>query len=512
MPALNLSADARLRYDEANGLIRSCFNPAFSGGQLPAGLTHFEIAAEFLAANSMLLGLDEIALVPDGEYDGSKGTTCRFAQYHGDTPVYRAWVNVTVGGPDRQVTSFVNRAEYGIPSAVAGGNGGITADEALEIVFLYPDMNFREGSHSSPKRYILRGRPAWQILADTAPPRRYLEFWIDAADGAVIEVNDRRRFATAPARVFMPDPVTSSRNPLLHWGSPASVLDRELTDVLLENLDETDGRVTGLSGRWVRILEREEPVLTEPVKGFRYLSKERRLGDVMVYHYLDRLAEWVYSLGVPAFNRAMAAPLDADAQGAGSADNSHFVVPVGGGPYIAFGEGGTPDATDPGVITHEFGHALHWYLLGPLPAAGACEEGFGDFLSCLFRDRFNRHGYDRANPFPWDNNQTVAWDPERRCDSKRKFDEPGFRRLGIYRRGSAWASALWEVYLETGGNAKDPEVRLLAAGELMTAYLDTLLAVGDAGPEEDLAVGLAGAGKGRLGEVVREVFAHRGLG
>jgi hypothetical protein len=133
----------------------------------------------------------------------------------------------------------------------------------------------------------------------------------------------------------------------------------------------------------------------------------------------------------------MTGPIQVDAQGVEGADNSHFAAPVTGPVYIAVGEGGTPDASDPGVVTHEFGHALHYFLLSRLAEAGSFEEGFNDFLSCVFRDRFNIHGFDRANPFPWDNNSTVSWDPTRRCDMKYRFDDkviiplqsvPPFRR------------------------------------------------------------------------------------
>lgn len=518
MSRLNPSPDARTRYDESNGAIRSWFNPGFAGAPAVGDYSNSAISDEFLQANADLFNLEGIDLILTGEKEGSSQTTFKYEQYYQGIPVYGSWLQVTLDKASHLVVSSVNRVDYGVRDMHVDTKPGVTPEQALERVTDRYGRIFQDLIHSVPQLLIFRQRLAWRIDLDTRNPAVNLELLIDAEDGGFLEVYDRRRFySSCPARVFWPDPVTSSRNPDLHWGSPEAVLNEELTGVVLENLEEPVRSLYSLNGKWVRIADLEHPQVKNPRvrAGFEFSAKDRRLLSVMAYYYLDRLIEWLQSLGIPAFADSMKDPIRVDAHGLGRADNSHFVVPVAGVPYIAFGEGGVPDASDPGVIVHEFGHALHYYLLGRLAGPDPWEEGFNDFLSCVFRDRFNRHGFDRANPFPWDNNPTSGWDPERRCDMGFRFDDPDFDRFRLHKKGTVLASALWDIYLEMGGKSVEADERLAAAGEVTTTCLDMLIAVGGGGPVFDLANGLISSDSsrtgGRHGMVIREAFRKRGL-
>jgi hypothetical protein len=394
----------------------------------------------------------------------------------------------------------------------------ISSEKALEFLHEKYDPICQSLTHSEPRLYIYNHLLVWRIEVDLVGPTEYWELMIDAMTGTVVAETDRRRFYhSRPAKVFWPDPVTSSQNRDLNWKSPVKVLDKELVDVVLENLDEPVDSKYYLRGRWVRIADLEDPEVPVPESetGFVYSTADRKLLSVMAYYYTDRLVEWLRSLNVRAFNSAMSEAIEVDAQALDSEDNSHFVAPVKGPVYIGFGEGGTPDASDPGVIVHEFGHALHYFLLGRLLIPGSCEEGFNDFLSCVFRDRFNVHGFDRANPFPWDNNATIGWDKTRRCDMDYRFDDPAYKKFGLYKKGTVYASALWDVYLKMGGNSENVDDRLKAAGEISALCMDSLIAVGDAGPVQDLVDGLITSDKSRTGgvfeEVIRGVFRGRGV-
>lgn len=548
MPRLQASNDAGIRYDTDTGAVRSFFDPGLVESPIRGDFSCSAISDEFLSSNADLLNLDGIDLILMEEKEGNSQITCRYGQFRNNIPVYAAWINVTMRKSDRQVISSVNTISYGIPDGFDEDAVRISSDEALKLMHQKLDNLFKGIKRSEPKLYLYKhsissmpSEPeitdpvhlglaglatgeeekiylAWQIMIDTQDPDSNLELMISAVDGEFITFNNRRRYYTSrPAKIFRPDPVTSSQNPNLHWDSPVTVLDAELADVALENLDDPVNSICCLSGKWVRITERENPVSMKPSSetGFIYSSKDPKLLSVMAYHYLDRVIEWLRSLEVPAFNDAITGPINVDAQALNGDDNSHFAVPVNGSPYIGFGQGGTPDASDPGVITHEFGHALHYYLLGGLITPGSYEEGFNDFLSCVFRDRFNIHGYDRANPFPWDNNSTVRWDSTRRCDMKYRFDDPQFGHYGFYKKGTVYATALWNIYLETGGKSKKPDDRLKAAGEIMGIYLDMLIAVGDTGHVVDLAKGLISSDNSRTGgkneKAIRKAFRDRGL-
>jgi hypothetical protein len=518
MPRLQTSNDAGIRYDTDTGVIRSYFIAGFIDAQAGRDFSNSAISDEFLSSNADLFNLEGIDLVLAEEKEGSSQTTCKYEQYHKNIPVYGAYINVTLRKSDSQVTSSVNRIDYDIPKDFEEALVRITSEDALRLMHENYDPVYNGITHTEPKLYVYRKFLVWRIEMDTCEPKANWELLINAMEGGFAAVFDRRRFYTSrPAKIFWPDPVTSSKNRALHWGSPASVLDSELADATLENLNDPEGSTCTLTGKWVRIAEKEEPSVKLPAAAtnFNYSSKDRKFLSVMAYYYIDRLVEWIRSLEIPAINDAITDPMDVDAQALDKADNSHFVVPVKGSAYIGFGEGGTPDASDPGVIVHEFGHALHYYLLGGLMAAGSCEEGFNDFLSCVFRDRFNVHGFDRANPFPWDNNSTVSWDSTRRCDMDYRFDDPSFKNYSLYKKGSVYAAALWDIYLETGGKSKNAVERLKAAGEITATCLDMLIAVGDTGPVKDLANGLISSDKSRTGgryeKIIREAFRERGL-
>lgn len=518
MPRLQPSVDTRTRYDETTGAVRSFFNPRFVEPPIGGNLSNAAISDEFLASNMDLFNLDGIDLILVEEKEGSSQTTCKYEQYHNNVPVYGAYINVTLRKTDRQVMSSVNKIDYNIPADVRVALVKLSSKDALELMHKKYDLLCQGITHSEPRLFIYHQYLVWRIEMDTIDPKGYWGLLIDAVTGAFVAEFDRRRFYTSrPGKIFWPDPVTSSQNASLHWGSSESVLDKELVGAILENLDDPDGSTFYLSGKWVRIAEIEDPSTVRPsaATNFNCSSKDRKLLSVMAYYYIDRLVEWLRSLEIPAFNIGMNGPIDVDAQALDKEDNSHFVAPVKGPVYIGFGEGGTPDACDPGVIVHEFGHALHYFLLGRLLAPTSCEEGFNDFLSCVFRDRFNVHRFDPANPFPWDNNSTVNWDSTRRCDMKFRFDDPSYDRYGFYKKGTVYATALWDIYLEIGGKSENADDRLKAAGEITGMCLDMLIAVGDTGPVADLANGLINSDNsrtaGRYEKVIRDAFRKRGL-
>lgn len=517
MLRINQFPEAGCSFDDSNGAVRSIFNPGAIGPATDENQPAVGISDDFLAANSDLFKLDGISLTFAVEKEGSSQTTCKYGQYHNGIPVYGAYVNVTMSKSDSEVLSSVNRILYGIPPDLGLNRDGISSENALVLTAAKYDPQGKGMAHSEPRLYIYREYLVWRIEIDLTEPEGYRELMVDAATGNLVGDFDRRRFISRrKCMIFWPDPVTSSQNPDLHWGSPEELLDKELVEAELDNLDDQEGPEFYLCGKWVRIAELEDPEVAGGAMGNHLIfsSKDRNLLSTMAYYYIDRLVEWIRSLGIRAFNEAMTGPVGVDAQAADGADNSHFVVPVSGEAYIGFGEGGTPDASDPGVIVHEFGHALHYFLLGRLNPPGPFEEGFNDFLSCVFRDRFNVHQFDRANPFPWDNNSTVSWDSTRRCDTSLRFDDPMYESFGFYLKGTLYATALWEIFLEMGGKSKNAGKRRLAADAITGTCLDMLIAIGDTGPIMDLVNGLISSDKNRTGgrheKVIRSAFDRRG--
>ena len=235
-----------------------------------------------------------------------------------------------------------------------------------------------------------------------------------------------------------------------------------------------------------------------------------RFLSVMTYYWVDRVVTYLRGFNVPAYNHAVEATrIMLDAQAVDSADNSHFTTDVNGKPYLAFGEGGVPDAADAHVIVHEYGHALHFYLGTHQNAAGS-EEGYGDFLAGSWLDRFNDAGFQRESVFPWDNNKSASdhYSDDRFLNSNRKFSDANYNSLEIHIKGSVLAATLWDLYLSLGGN-------VAAADTINHLYVEMLLLVASNAPVADLAKGLvtadAAVNGGANGVKIKAAFKGRGL-
>jgi hypothetical protein len=183
------------------------------------------------------------------------------------------------------------------------------------------------------------------------------------------------------------------------------------------------------------------------------------------------------------------------------ADNSHF-KPDANDPYIAFGEDtlfeGVPDATDPAVIVHEYGHAVHEYLLGERDDS-AYEEGFCDFLSACWLDRYNTTQYKREEVMLWESADSIRQPPfPRSMKMNCNFNDQCFGDLtgyNAYKAGDIHGSALWAIYENLGGNDASASVRNKAADIIISSYLDALVTVQDNKPLKSLVNGLIQAYK-----------------
>lgn len=546
MATLKTTRDARTSFDKGSGAVRSFFGAELIPAKSKQVGTGKRAADRFLKANEELFKLEKVKLAYDGARETLLFNTHQYFQVHNGIPVYQSRAQVTVRRRDSKIISSVNKLDYTLPAYLTPDNAKLGASEAVDFAKRQIDGKFGSIDSSEPKLVVYRHKErevqepyrvealraemmamgeaendqaylAWKVLVDTLEPRGHWEILVDAIGKTLLVVSDRRRFATLDAQVFWPDPITSSQDSTLSWDTPEVTLNEECVPVTLENLEPASEGVYKLCGSWVKIVDREDPEFAPPetTTDFRYGAKDRKFLSVMAYYYLDRLITKLRSFGVADYNTATAEPLEVDAQGFDGADNSHFVVPVGQLPYIAWGEGGVPDASDPGVIYHEYGHALHHFLLGNEVPNSSYEEGFNDFLSCCFRDQFNTAQFDRANVFPWDNCPEVSWSDYRRCDLTERFDDSGFDGYSFYKKGNVFATGLWDIYMNIGGNSGNSNVRRQAADEMLHMYMETLLLVGNNEPPEDLAMGMIQVDEARTGglykKVIWDAFRRRGL-
>ena len=272
-----------------------------------------------------------------------------------------------------------------------------------------------------------------------------------------------------------------------------------------------------MNGRWVETRDIESPDFDIPTTTteFTFSAGDRRLLSVMVYFWLDRLIDYLHSFGIVTFNDAVDAQrIGVDAQGVGGDDNSHFTTDLQGRPYIAFGEGGVPDAADAHVIVHEYGHALHFFMDSNQNRNGS-EEGFGDFLAGVWLDRFNARRFQRESVFPWDNNLGDRYSDDRFFDTRRKFSDSTFTRLSIHVKGSVLAATLWDLFVSLGGNSSVEAERIAAADRVVHLLLEALVSLADEASYLDIGRGLvladATLNGGANAAAIQGAFASRGL-
>jgi len=561
-PRLTTANDARSTYDETTGALRSFIGAELVGPPEQLESFNFNIpkpfeasseARDFLEVNKDLFKLENVSLKESEVRTGHAVKSVRFQQYYRGVPVYGAELVVGLRAIDGHVISAENKIDYLVPDSMSPEDIRLSANEAEDAVrqaiehtalsfkvdhaarlFLYRHALERQ---DGPPRFLARefwetitrlstgieGKLywVWQVLVDTRGPDGNWEILVDAIEGTIVAAFDRRSYAPK-AYVFMPDPVTSSANSQLSWSTDVTILDVERVEVTLDALDapDADGNYN-LSGMWVKCAEKEQATFPSPKsKGdFMFESKAPEFLFTMTYYWTNELVKYLRSLNVPELNQNMLAPLEIDPMGlevdqsgtAVDSENSHFVD--NGIPYIAFGLGGIPDASDAHVIVHEYGHAVHYFLRS---RQYCYEEGFCDFLAGVWLDRFNQKSFQRWKVFPWDGNGS-SWSQDRRLNLAQRFDDPDFKSYGIYLVGNILATALWDLYVSIGGDDAAPATREAVADAVVHMYLEMLLLVSNfAKPkylaEKLLAVDQALYGlQGKYRQQIWDAFKRRGL-
>jgi len=502
MSRLRDTTDPRTRFDYHDRVVRSFFgsellDPPFLDGK------DRDITAAFLSSNSDHFRLDEVELTRGRSLRGKAAGSIRFDQCRAGIPVYGANLVVAIRDRDRRVISAVNRLEYDLPDALTARDVRFDANgatRAIRTAFapLYRNVKmtgqpelFVYRHRKVPNQPLAKAPPGrddtmalgrgridhtylvWRVKVNTRDPGGHWEVLVDAVSGGLVRVRDRRRYNSVPAKVFQPDPIRSSQDPNLSWDTSQERLNAELFSVHLKNLRSPPaGGDFELKGKWVEIAERESPETPSPVEPtqFVYDSKDTRFFNVMAYYYLDRLITSLNGLGIGAINDLTATPVQVDPQ----AEYSHFVDDDP--PYIALGALAPPDATDPAVVIHEYGHLIHESIL-ELAELSNYEEGFCDFLAACWLDRVNAHQFQREIVFPWAENATDAPDTKRRVDLPETFEQPAFDGYDYYLQGSVFATALWDFYINIGGDSERAEVRERAADDAIATYLEMLVLV-----------------------------------
>ncbi|WP_429174088.1 proprotein convertase P-domain-containing protein [Aeromonas salmonicida] len=296
---------------------------------------------------------------------------------------------------------------------------------------------------------------------------RELGRWMDAASTQASRTADAGD-TQVEARVFDPDPRTQLQDASLVWHNELVLADAAYQDRVPLPVTLQGGRYL-LSGPHARVVDAMEPdtapFSSDDPQAFRLTRDDRGFADINAYYHLDLAQRHIKKLG---FTGLIPGALDIDTE-AGYQDNSLY------DPFerrLELGRSGVPDAEDPMVIWHEFGHAVQHHIvpdLGEEADWGAIGEGFSDYLAASHRQRSEAgRQFEPAMVFNWDarfTDRTPRQLDDLRARYHPDYSYPAHRTINGSNGDQLWGTPLFQALLasvtEHGEGARDEFDRVI---------------------------------------------------
>ncbi|HHQ4519912.1 TPA: proprotein convertase P-domain-containing protein [Aeromonas veronii] len=281
--------------------------------------------------------------------------------------------------------------------------------------------------------------------------------------------------ATVQARIFALDPRTQLQDGNLLWRHDL-VLDNgayRTVPLTVQKVDDT----YQLSGPRARVVDgtapETAPFSSPDADGFQLDHQQPAFLDINGYYHLDLAQRHVESLGYPTL---MGGPLAIDTD-AGEQDNSLY------DPFLRrleIGRIGVPDAEDPMVIWHEFGHAVQHHILPDMGEEGdwgAIGEGFSDYLAASWRQRSpEARQFEPFMVFNWD--ARISGRTPRQLDDLRARYHPGFLYPAHLTINGSNGDQLWGTPLFTALRQAVEQYGEVARDEFDTLLIESHFGLG----------------------------------
>ncbi|MFI1255502.1 hypothetical protein ACH4U6_17225 [Streptomyces netropsis] len=533
-------------HTDAEGVLRKYIDPGATLTQAPTARKAIE---QFMKARRGDLKSGNIDLRETEASEGAATLRIRYQQFHNDVPVSGATVQAVADVKQGSVIQVDHGGELDMTGAP--GPGAAQTTDALKGVALAPfEGEFEAAEVVKDELAYIRdtSRPTLpktdypsastvllgkgkkpddalhlvrDFLVETTGPFEHFRVVVDAVSGELLWIALAGKYVAASLKVFSPDPVTESDDSTLHGGSSAATLDVFRHDVQAEVAPAAGGKFR-LDGEWFQCKDWDTPTFAQPQEAspsfaYQTFPSNRAFLSANAYYWLDSVARYLRSLGNPTLNANMT-KVEVDAQAFDGGDNSEWIGTTP--PRIRFGEGGTPDAADFGVIVHEYTHGVFQWLGADHGGSGSYEHSICDALPAIYRDRFNPTRNRRAETFPFDNNATNQWSTERRLDRTERFDDAQFSTYSPNLRNSMLGTALWQCYLSMGGDSSGSAEQIEAADAVIKTMMEMLLIVPDSASTSaahavSMAQGCISADStltgGLFSKVMDEAFISQGL-
>jgi hypothetical protein len=262
------------------------------------------------------------------------------------------------------------------------------------------------------------GKPLW-IVSDKSPIAAYQKnngtavVITDATGAALAQKEGSFNYAVEDTmvvgKVFLPDPLTSQG---VIYGKDDTYQHFNDSDYALLNDQRQevqfpvtlDNGVFILENQYAKLMNLQAPntmPVTSTTPMFDHLRSQSGFKDVMVMYHIYATQKYYQSLG---FEELKNYQIKVDAHST-SSDNSSFNYSSDSS--LNFGTGGVPDAEDGDVSSHEYTHALSWFL-NPGPNMNnerrAMEEGICDVIAANMSRQYTDfnwrllYNFDAPNP------------------------------------------------------------------------------------------------------------------
>ncbi|EQB2596714.1 proprotein convertase P-domain-containing protein [Aeromonas salmonicida] len=423
-----------------------------------------------------------VTLAPDYDRASLLGHHYSFRQLVNDLPVatIQAAVSVDKTGKPWRIYHNSRPLQSSEPGCDAGGNLDSLIEElraagseidplgAVEAWYwrdgdtLVPALRQRVREHQTGN-----AKATYVQLFASCDGNRELGRWMDAASTRTSRTADAGD-TQVEARVFDPDPRTQLQDASLVWHDELVLADAAYQDRVPLPVTLQGGRYL-LSGPHARVVDAMEPdtapFSSDDPQAFRLTRDDRGFADINAYYHLDLAQRHIKKLG---FSGLIPGALDIDTE-AGYQDNSLY------DPFerrLELGRSGVPDAEDPMVIWHEFGHAVQHHIvpdLGEEADWGAIGEGFSDYLAASHRQRSEAgRQFEPAMVFNWDarfTDRTPRQLDDLRARYHPDYSYPAHRTINGSNGDQLWGTPLFQALLasvtEHGEGARDEFDRVI---------------------------------------------------
>jgi zinc metalloprotease ZmpB len=252
--------------------------------------------------------------------------------------------------------------------------------------------------------------------------------------------------ATAPAKVFFPNPVQSLRDETLtdqkdvDYFSPDPFLRTAYKPVTLTDLDSSGT----LTGTYAKVISETGKAAQRTSSGFAFTRDDDRFEQTMAYYWVTQAQRYLQSLKLRGPANARQQLLRINQYGG---DNS-FYREGSNKLTITLGKGGVDDAEDGEVIVHEYGHAVQDDQVpgfGSSLEAGSIGEAFGDYLAVEVSNWVTGNTFQQPCVADWDSTSYTRGPVHclRRLDSTKHY--PQDVENEVHADGEMWSAALWQA-------------------------------------------------------------------